>query len=64
MLRKVILNWKKIAWGTKGTYYNRLSNIDASGSANNALTALKKFTDARDKQVAYTGYSSSGSKLC
>jgi len=53
--------WKKIAWGLKARYYNRLSNIDASGSANNALTALKNSLTAQDKQVAYTGYSSSGS---
>lgn len=53
--------WTKIAWGLKARYHNRLSNIDAITSANNALAALKNSLTTQDKEVAYKGYSSTGS---
>ncbi len=32
--------WKKTAWGLKARYANRLSNVDAPGSAQQAITAV------------------------
>lgn len=44
--------WTRAAWSLKARYYNRLSNIDPTGSAQNALNAIANgFTGPQDNLV-------------
>jgi hypothetical protein len=53
--------WIKVAWGLKARYYNRLSNIDASGSATDALEALGNSFSSPDEYLSFSDYVESGS---
>ncbi|NDK54634.1 SusD/RagB family nutrient-binding outer membrane lipoprotein [Pontibacter sp. BT213] len=45
-------SWIKAAWSLKARYYNRLSNIDPTGSAQNALNAAANgFTSSADNMI-------------
>lgn len=45
-------SWTKAAWSLKARYYNRLSNIDPAGSAQNALNAAANgFTSSAENMV-------------
>lgn len=48
--------WRKAAYGLKARFYNRLSNIDPLGSANEALSALANSYESVDEGLAFTGY--------
>src|SRR5690606_33192490 len=44
--------WKKVAYGLKARFYNRLSNINPQESANNAIASLEKsFSDASESST-------------
>ncbi len=51
--------WTKVAWGLKARYYNRLSNIDASGSATNALEAVANSFTSQDEGLIFSDYQNS-----
>ena len=53
--------WIKVAWGLKARYYNRLSNINANGSATNALNALQNSFSSPEEFLSFSDYVSSGS---
>ena len=48
--------WTKMAWGLKARYYNRLSNIDASGSATNALEAAANSFSSREEGLIFSDF--------
>lgn len=51
--------WIKVAWGLKARYYNRLSNIDATGSATNALQAAANSFTSKDEGLIFSDYQNS-----
>jgi len=48
--------WKKTAYALKARLYNRLSNLDPAGSANNALSALTQAFATEDEGFVFDGY--------
>lgn len=48
--------WIKTAYGLKARLYNRLSNLDPQGSANNALGAIALSFANQDENLAFTEY--------
>ena len=48
--------WEKVAWGLKARYLNRLSNIDATGSATDALEALRNSFTSADEGLIFSDY--------
>jgi len=48
--------WEKVAWGLKARYLNRLSNIDAAGSATDALEALANSFTSADDGLIFSDY--------
>ncbi len=48
--------WVKAAWGLKARYLNRLSNIDATGSATDALEALSKSFSSSTEGLIFSDY--------
>lgn len=48
--------WKKVAYGLKARYLNRLSNIDATGSATNVLEALKNSFASSGEGLIFSDY--------
>ena len=48
--------WTKVAWGLKARYYNRLSNIDASGSATNALEAAANSFSSQEEGLIFSDF--------
>lgn len=48
--------WKKAAYALKARLYNRLSNLDPTASANNALTALTNSFTQADENFMFTQY--------
>lgn len=48
--------WIKTAYGLKARLYNRLSNIDPQGSANNALGAITQSFANNDENLAFTEF--------
>ncbi|MBN1926750.1 MAG: SusD/RagB family nutrient-binding outer membrane lipoprotein [Prolixibacteraceae bacterium] len=53
--------WVKVAWGLKARFYNRLSNIDSSGSATNALLAVKNSFSSAEECLSFSDYENGGS---
>jgi hypothetical protein len=53
--------WIKTAWGLKARYYNRMSNIDPSGSATKALEALRNSFSSPNEYLSFSDYAISGS---
>lgn len=53
--------WTKVAWGLKARFHNRLSNINPSTSATDALNALQNSFSSSDEILAFSNYASSGS---
>ena len=51
--------WIKTAYGLKARLYNRLSNLDASGSANNALAAIAKSFSSDSENLAFSKFADS-----
>jgi hypothetical protein len=56
LLKGDINMWEKVAWGLKARYYNRLSNIDPSGSASDALDAISKSFTSTDQGLIFSEY--------
>ncbi len=48
--------WKKTAYALKARLFNRLSNIDPQGSAQNALDAIAKAYASEDEGFIFEGY--------
>lgn len=48
--------WIKTAYGLKARLYNRLSNIDPQGSANNALAAIAKSLSAENENFMFSKF--------
>jgi hypothetical protein len=48
--------WKKTAYGLKARFHNRLSNIDPSGSATSALSALSNSFESIEEGFTFSGY--------
>ena len=48
--------WKKVAWGLKARYFNRLSNIDPEGSATNALEAISHSFTSPEEGLIFSDY--------
>ena len=48
--------WIKVAWGLKARYFNRLSNIDPSGSATDALEAVNNSFMSSADNFVFTNY--------
>ncbi len=48
--------WIKTAYGLKARLYNRMSNIDPQGSANNALSALSKSYTNENENFTFTKF--------
>lgn len=48
--------WVKVAWGLKARYLNRLSNIDSTGSAIDALEALGKSFSSSAEGLIFSDY--------
>lgn len=48
--------WIKTAYGLKARLYNRLSNIDAAGSANNALSAIAKSFGSDSENLIFSKF--------
>ncbi len=48
--------WIKTAYGLKARLYNRLSNIDPQGSANNALDAIANSFSAADEKFIFSKF--------
>ena len=48
--------WKKTAYALKARLYNRLSNLDPTASANNALAALANAFENPDENFMFTQY--------
>lgn len=48
--------WIKTAYGLKARLYNRMSNVDALGSANNALSALSKSFVSDTENFTFTNF--------
>ncbi|MEZ4887210.1 MAG: SusD/RagB family nutrient-binding outer membrane lipoprotein [Chitinophagales bacterium] len=48
--------WIKAAYALKARYYNHLSNRDANGSAQNALTALQNAFDSSSDDFSYAAF--------
>jgi hypothetical protein len=48
--------WAKIAWGLKARYFNRLSNIDADGSATSALAAIQNSFASPAESLIFADY--------
>jgi hypothetical protein len=48
--------WVKVAWGLKARYLNRMSNIDATGSATDALEALSKSFNSSSEGLIFSDY--------
>ncbi len=53
--------WKKVAWGLKARYLNRLSNIDSTGSATDALAALANSFTSVDEGMIFSDYTDGSS---
>lgn len=51
--------WKKAAWGLKARYYNRLSELDATGSATDALNAADNSFQSADEGFIFNNFESS-----
>ena len=49
--------WIKTAYGLKARLYNRLSNLDPTGSANNALTAITKSFSSDAENFVFNKFS-------
>lgn len=50
--------WKKVAYGLKARYLNRLSNIDATGSATKVLEALANSFSSSSEGLIFSDYTS------
>ena len=48
--------WKKVAWGLKARYLNRLSNIDPSGSASDVLAAVSNSFTSPGQGLIFSEY--------
>lgn len=48
--------WIKTAYGLKARLYNRLSNIDSQGSANNALTAISNSFATENEKFMFSQF--------
>lgn len=48
--------WIKTAYGLKARLYNRMSNVDAQGSANDALSALSKSFANENENFTFTKF--------
>ncbi len=51
-----IENWTKAAWSLKARYYNRLSNIDPTGSAQDALDAIANGFTSSDDNLVFSSF--------